>query len=146
MTTSPPLRQRAAVTDSPVDPATLERLVAAFYDRARHDEMLAPVFARVADDAWPDHIARVVGFWRSVLFHDGSYRGNPMRTHAAMPELTPGHFHRWLAIWRETAIRTCPPVAAMLMIDKAERMAAALAGGHPTAGAARDPQDTAGRT
>jgi len=37
-------------------------------------------------------------------------------------------------MWRTAAVRSCPPVAAMLVIDKAERMAAALIAAHPTAG------------
>lgn len=132
--TSPPGRARHHPAHQPVDAPTIDRLVRHFYDAAREDALLGPVFGRVDDADWPAHIARVAAFWRSVLLHDGAYKGNPMRTHAEMPELTAAHFDRWLAMWRTAAVRSCPPVAAMLVIDKAERMAAALIAAHPTAG------------
>ncbi|GGB46263.1 hypothetical protein GCM10011505_29280 [Tistrella bauzanensis] len=130
---SPPRPARRHPAHQPVDAPTIDRLVGHFYDAAREDALLGPVFRRVDEADWPAHIARVAAFWRSVLLHDGTYKGNPMRTHAEMPELTAAHFDRWLAMWRTAAVRSCPPVAAMLVIDKAERMAAALIAAHPTA-------------
>jgi len=119
----------AAITDrTGLDEALLERVVRTFYDRARRDPLLGPVFDRVT--AWEPHIARISAFWSSVALQTGRYHGTPMEVHLPL-DLTPAHFARWLALWEETVQALCPPEGAALLTDRARRIADSL--GHAIA-------------
>ena len=107
-----------------IDEAMIERLVRAFYHRARLDPLIGPVFeSRVQD--WEGHIARLCAFWSSVALMSGRYHGQPMRAHLPLPIDTP-HFDRWLAIFTETARSVCPPPAAAHFLSRAHRIADSL--------------------
>lgn len=57
-----------------IDEAMIARLIHGFYDRVRQDSVLGPIFAaRIADDAWPQHLERLVAFWSSVVLMSGQY-------------------------------------------------------------------------
>jgi hemoglobin len=100
-------------------------LVHAFYARVRGDDLLGPVFDTAVAD-WDAHLNKMCAFWSSVTLLTGSYKGTPMQAHAGLPQITPAHFRRWLALFRETAAQICPPDAAALFIDRAERIAESL--------------------
>jgi hemoglobin len=107
-----------------IDAAMIERLVQAFYRRARRDPLIGPVFeGKVAD--WDAHIARMCDFWSSVLLMSGRYHGQPMAAHAPLP-IAAEHFDRWLELFAESARATCPPAAAAHFIDRACRIADSL--------------------
>lgn len=107
-----------------IDTAMIQRLVTAFYARAREDALLGPVFgAHVAD--WDAHLARMCSFWASVALMSGSYHGNPMGRHLGLP-IDARHFDRWLALFEETAAEVCPPPAADHFIERARRIAQSL--------------------
>jgi len=109
-----------------IDDAMIDRLVRAFYARARADAMLGPVFAaRIADDEWEPHIARINAFWSSVALMTGEYHGRPMQLHINLP-VDAEHFDRWLALWEATAREVCPPAAADHFIAKARLIAPSL--------------------
>ncbi|ASG19789.1 group III truncated hemoglobin [Nitrospirillum viridazoti] len=85
---------------------SLTVLVRTFYDRARQDALLGPVFegaVGTTEEAWDRHRARIVDFWSSVLLSTGRYEGRPMVVHAGLPMIGPDHFRRWLALFQETA-------------------------------------------
>lgn len=107
-----------------IDMAMIERLVRAFYGRARHDPLIGPVFERHVAD-WDAHIPRMCDFWSSVALMSGRYHGQPMTAHLPLPIDTP-HFDRWLELFAETAGEVCPPAAAALFIDRAHRIADSL--------------------
>ena len=107
-----------------IDMAMIERLVRAFYARARHDPLIGPVFERHVGD-WDAHIPRMCDFWSSVALMSGRYHGQPMVAHLPLPIDTP-HFDRWLELFAETAREVCPPAAAALFIDRAHRIADSL--------------------
>lgn len=108
-----------------VDEAMIRALVHGFYARVRRDDMLGPIFnGKVAN--WDEHLEKLCGFWSSVTLMSGRYKGTPMQAHAALPEISAQHFDRWLALFRETARELCPPAAAELFIDRAERIAQSL--------------------
>lgn len=106
--------------------AEIDRLVPAFYDRVRRDPVLGPIFDGAVAD-WPPHLDKLRAFWSSVLLSSGRYKGQPMAAHihheAAM---TPAHFDRWLALWREVSDALLTPAAAALCQDKAARIAESL--------------------
>jgi len=107
-----------------IDMAMIERLVRAFYGRARHDPLIGPVFERHVAD-WEAHIPRMCDFWSSVALMSGRYHGQPMTAHLPLPIDTP-HFDRWLELFAETAQEVCPPAAAALFVDRAHRIADSL--------------------
>jgi hemoglobin len=106
-----------------LDEAMIAAVVAAFYARARQDEVIGPVFNRVvAAEDWPEHIQTITDFWSSMLLGTRRYMGRPMPKHLAIPELSDEHFQRWLTLFRATAEELCPPHIAALFVDRAERI------------------------
>jgi hemoglobin len=114
---------RAAQAATGLDEAVIERLVRAFYDRARQDPAIGPLFAGVED--WETHIARLCAFWSSVALMTGRYHGQPMAAHAPLG-LQPAHFTRWLALFEETVREVCAPAGAEHLLERARRIAASL--------------------
>ncbi len=110
--------------ESGIDEALIGPLVRRFYEAARDDTTLGPLFARVED--WDSHLARITEFWSSVALMSGRYHGNPVAAHRALP-IDRAHFARWLELWRETTAATCSPRAAARFALLAERIAASLA-------------------
>lgn len=104
-----------------LDNEVLERLVACFYEKARKDPLLGPVFARHVSD-WDQHLARVSAFWSSVALMTGRYHGRPIEAHFGLG-ITPKHFDRWLELFGETAEEICPPAGAEHLTSKAQAMA-----------------------
>jgi len=103
----------------------IERLVHTFYARVRQDGMLGPIFNGAIAD-WDAHLDKLCAFWSSVTLMTGRFKGTPMKVHAELPDITPAHFDRWLAIFQATAIKTCPPDAAAVFVDRARRIAESL--------------------
>ena len=104
--------------------AMIERLVYAFYDKVRADEVLAPVFdARIQD--WAPHLAQMCAFWSSVALMTGRYHGTPMAKHLPLP-VDGGHFDRWLALFEEAARDVCPGEAEAHFVERARRIAQSL--------------------
>jgi hemoglobin len=78
----------------------IRRVVEDFYERARADAMLGPIFeANVAD--WTHHLAKMVDFWSSALRGTERYRVTPLVAHTALP-LTAELFSRWLQLFRRS--------------------------------------------
>lgn len=97
--------------------------IVAFYDKARVDDLLGPVFAVIID--WPPHIDRITAFWTRTLLGIGRYDGNPLAEHRKHP-LTPPMFERWLALWGETADSLFEPEAAAVLKERAARIGESL--------------------
>ncbi|GHG85797.1 group III truncated hemoglobin [Pseudodonghicola xiamenensis] len=110
-----------------LDAQMVRRVVHRFYDQARQDSVIGPIFRKyVADDDWPAHLAKIEAFWGASLLGTKAYSGRPMPKHLAMPELDDSHFMRWLALFRNTVTEICPPLTARLFIDRSERIAEAF--------------------
>lgn len=107
-----------------IDEALIDRLVEAFYDRVRDDDLIGPIFATRVED-WGPHLAQMKLFWSSVALSTGVYQGRPMPKHLPLP-IDARHFDRWLTLFRQTARDLCPPVAADHFIERAERIAQSL--------------------
>jgi hemoglobin len=109
------------LTHPEVNEESIERLVRAFYGRAREDALIGPIFnAAVAD--WEHHIASIADFWSSIVLRTGRYGGRPMRPHLMLP-LRGEHFDRWLMLFESTAREVfCADVAAVF-VDRARRIA-----------------------
>ncbi|HVJ34542.1 MAG TPA: group III truncated hemoglobin [Terriglobia bacterium] len=107
-----------------IDEAMIEHLVRSFYADVQADPLIGPIFAaRIRD--WEPHLQRMMAFWSSVALMSGSYHGQPMQKHLSLP-IHADHFDRWLAIFKETALRVCPPKAAAHFLERAQRIAESL--------------------
>jgi hemoglobin len=83
----------------------IKRLVNAFYDRVRSDDLIAHFFSEVIQVHWDAHLPVMYAFWENVLFHRGTYTGNPMEKHLrihSMSAVEPKHFERWLQLFFAT--------------------------------------------
>jgi len=112
------------VTRTGIGEAMIERLVRAFYGRARLDPFIGPIFESKVRD-WEAHIARICAFWSSVALMSGRYHGQPMAAHLGLP-IDTAHFDRWLEIFAATAQELCPPAAAAHFLERAQRIADSL--------------------
>jgi hemoglobin len=90
----------------------IERVIRTFYERARRDALIGPIFESKIHD-WEGHIAQLCAFWSSVALLSGRYHGQPMVAHLPLPIDTP-EFDRWLALFAETVSDVCPPPAAAI--------------------------------
>lgn len=102
----------------------LEAMVRRFYDKARHDAQLGPVFEAGVHD-WEAHIATLTAFWSSVMLTSGRYHGRPMQAHMRLP-IQPDMFGRWLGLWGETAQELFAPELADRFRVKASTIAKSL--------------------
>jgi hemoglobin len=108
-----------------VDEAMIHAQVHAFYGKVRTDPALGPIFNSAIDD-WDSHLAKMCDFWSSVLLMTGRFKGTPMAAHAALPDIRPTHFARWLHLFRQTAAEICPEPAAALFVEKSDMIAQSL--------------------
>jgi len=107
-----------------LDDEMIDRLVRAFYARARLDPLLGPIFERHVGD-WKAHFSRMRDFWSSVALMSGRYHGQPMAAHSPLP-IDTQHFNRWLELFAAAAQEICPPPAAAHFIERAHRIADSL--------------------
>jgi len=81
------------------------RLVNTFYDKVKPDETIGYFFNRVVDVNWEKHLPVMYNFWENIIFHVGSYSGNPMKHHISLHQKSPmkkEHFNRWIQLFNET--------------------------------------------
>ena len=81
------------------------RLVKEFYSRVYRDDVLRHVFDDVAKVDMEKHLPKMNRFWGTVLLDEGSYHGQPMKTHLELNNKIPlrdCHFLRWIALFSQT--------------------------------------------
>lgn len=81
------------------------KLVDAFFDKARADNLLGKIFNSEFIPDEDKHKKGMCDFWENVLFYSPGYSGNPIKVHAeihAKVHLTPEHFTRWTNLFFET--------------------------------------------
>ncbi|WP_085314693.1 group III truncated hemoglobin [Derxia lacustris] len=101
--------------------AQVEQLVRRFYEAARNDELLGPVFDAHVHD-WEQHFAVLQDFWSHLLRRTGRYQGRPLPRHVDLP-VDAKHFARWLELFSATARETLGEAAAAFAIERARRVA-----------------------
>lgn len=105
-----------------ITPENLRVLVNRFYARVREDEFLGPIFESVIQDEWESHLAKMTGFWSTVLLGVQGYSGSPLIAHQAVPGIEPEHFVRWLRLFSETTDELFEPEYAERIQSRATRM------------------------
>lgn len=107
---------------------TEERIVAVvdeFYQRARRDDRLGPVFEKHVED-WGTHLGRMNDFWSAALLRTGRYSGRPLEKHREVGEIRLEHFDRWVELFEETVRDLCPPDQAEAFLVRAHKMRSAM--------------------
>src|SRR5688572_19092883 len=79
----------------------IRKLVDAFYEKVRQDELLGPIFNDRIQDRWPQHLEKMYAFWQMVLLHEQAYHGSPFPPHAQLP-IDQSHFERWMELFIAT--------------------------------------------
>lgn len=116
-----------ATLPPPPTESQIAELVRRFYEKARADALIGPLFAHAVAD-WDGHHRVVADFWSRTLLGTQRYKGHPYAVHTRLP-LKPEHFDRWLVLFRETAAEALPPDAAEKASDRAELMAGSFKAG-----------------
>lgn len=114
----------AKSNSSGLNEATIAHLVDCFYDKVQQHPVIGPVFNEVVRD-WPEHKRRLTAFWCSVALRAGSYHGNPMAVHRALP-IQGTHFDQWLTLWRATCKELLNAGDAARLIGFAENIGRGL--------------------
>ncbi len=86
----------------------VELLVNTFYDQAKLNPVIGPIFNDIANVDWEVHLPKMYAFWASILLGDTSYSGNPMQKHielSKITKLTEVEFSEWVSIFKATADR-----------------------------------------
>lgn len=78
-------------------------LVDSFYAKVNEDELLSPIFNKVAMVNWEAHLPRMYAFWASLLIDSNEYRGQPFDKHAEhSAHIHALHFDRWIRLFNAT--------------------------------------------
>ncbi len=83
----------------------IEKLVNAFYEKVKTDEVIGYLFTDVAKVNWELHLPKMYDFWENILFSTGNYNGNPMVKHKELhekSEMNQEHFQQWNALFNQT--------------------------------------------
>ena len=84
----------------------LEVFIQSFYQKLLSDDQISFFFREVVPLDLNEHLPRLVDFWESLVFQQGSFRGNVMGLHLAMDRIyaiEKTHFNIWLSYFQETA-------------------------------------------
>ncbi|MFC0878012.1 group III truncated hemoglobin [Saccharicrinis sp. FJH2] len=76
-------------------------LVDTFYNNARKDAQIGPVFEKYLAGHWDEHLEKLYRFWQTILLREMAYYGKPIPVHFKML-LDDKHFGIWLEIWNST--------------------------------------------
>ena len=80
----------------------IKLIVDRFYEKVLKDDVIGSFFTEVRQLSLEEHLPKMYGFWRSVVFNTGEYRGNPMRMHLEINSEEPiekPHFDRWVELF-----------------------------------------------
>jgi hemoglobin len=121
MTTNTDGRNPLAIQHPELDDDSIRTMVQTFYDRARQDDLIGPIFNKTVED-WDEHIGKIADFWSSMLLKTGRYTGAPMRPHLLL-SLQGAHFDRWLKLFEMTAADLFSADVATVFITRARRIA-----------------------
>jgi hemoglobin len=83
----------------------IEKIVNAFYEKIKTDEVIGYFFNDVAKVNWEVHLPKMYDFWESIIFQREVYAGNPLLKHFILNKkspLTVAHFEHWYSLFEAT--------------------------------------------
>ncbi|MFI4896774.1 MAG: group III truncated hemoglobin [Phycisphaerales bacterium JB059] len=120
-----PISSRDPEKAAPDREGEIARLVERFYEVARLDPDLGPIFERHVAD-WDRHLATMRDFWSAAVYRTGRYSGRPLEVHRRVGEIREEHFPRWLRLWERTVDEVVRSEARGPLKVFAARMASAM--------------------
>jgi len=102
----------------------IAQLVETFYDVARKDDLIGPIFEKHVSD-WDLHMPKMRRFWSSAVLRTGTYSGRPYEAHSKIPDLEQKHFDRWQQLFAEVTNRVVPEAAGVFQ-DLGSRMGVSM--------------------
>ena len=106
-----PMKMTAMPPRFPITPEQIDLVMSRFYTKVRQDETLGPIFDGHIDD-WPEHEAKIAGFWRNAILFEGGYSGSPMQAHMRAGDVRADHFDNWLALFDDVLETSLPAQTA----------------------------------
>lgn len=101
-------------------PEDIRLLVDTFYDRAKNEPTIGPVFmSHIAD--WETHLEKMYKFWGSILLGEHSYNGNPFGQHVPL-KIDSQHFSAWLVLFTQTVNDLFEGEKAAEALERAENI------------------------
>jgi hemoglobin len=79
--------------------------VNSFYEKVKQDAVIQHFFTEVIKVNWEKHLPVMYRFWENIIFHTGSYTGNPMEIHMQLHSKCPihrQHFQKWIELFNTT--------------------------------------------
>lgn len=113
-----------------IDIEDIKLLVNTFYDKVQGDEVIGYIFNDVAKVDWNEHLPKMYSFWNSVLFGEGTFKGNPMLTHIILNKKEPllnQHFNHWQELFFSTVNELFEGTNATAIKQKAKSIAGLMA-------------------
>ena len=107
----------------------IEKLVNAFYDKVKKDDVIGYLFNDVAKVKWELHLPRMYDFWENILFYSGNYSGSPMVVHKELHQKSPmnqQHFQHWNDLFSETVDKLFEGVKADEIKNRAMNISAVM--------------------
>lgn len=104
----------------------IENLVHNFYNKVKKDQFIGPIFNKIIENDWDEHLSQICNFWSGIALSTGRYQGQPLLKHINIPKLNEEHFTRWLSIFEENAYSTCSEEIANFFIERARKIAQSL--------------------
>ncbi len=104
----------------PDSETAIRACVRAFYDVARKDDLLGPVFNGSVRD-WDKHFATTDDFWASALLGVEHYKSAPFPPHLKL-DMTQAHFDRWRDLWTPAVEAHLPEPLRSKAISMGEHM------------------------
>ena len=117
-----PAQQAAPLTQEEIDAfeTSIRACVRHFYERARADDMLGPIFNGYIKD-WDRHLATMDDFWSGALIGTQRYKSAPFPPHLKL-DMGQEHFDRWRDVWVPSCEATLPEPLKARAINMAEHM------------------------
>ena len=107
----------------------IDNIVVRFYDAMLKDSIIGFIFTDVIKIELEHHLPIIVDFWEDSLFRSKSYTGNTLQKHldvSAKIPLKPGHFTRWLFLFKQAVDANHAGKNADAMKYRAEMVAKAI--------------------
>ncbi len=107
----------------------IDTVIQLFYEKVREDEFIGHFFSTVRKMDWPKHISAMGDFWENILFHVGSYEGDPLSVHKQIHQTsitTKLHFERWLLLFNQTIDENFTGPMALVMKQRAGGIATVM--------------------
>lgn len=81
------------------------KFVNVFYNKIKKNKILGYIFDDIIKINWEEHLPIMYSFWASILLGEKSFRGNPMKKHIELSEITPmteKEFSEWIRLFFNT--------------------------------------------